>query len=422
MDKRLHSFRLGLIVILILANTGCTSLVKEGESQQDKDLDHQPFNVSDQLLFSQEEILPDELQPQDSVMKTPLPSIASPAPTPSASLSKLQYSGKIKGMYVSAWNMKGKGYERISNMLRETDLNAVVVDVKNDFGKVTYPSAVKQVQEIGADSSPIIGQLKEQLAELKTENIYTIARIVVFKDPALAAAIPDYAIHHKNGDVWFDPKGIAWVDPFREEVWDYNIALAKEAVSLGFDEIQFDYVRFPENAAKVDQQVQYHKTGPKYEAIEGFLHKAKGELRNTIVSADVFGLTTSSKDDMGIGQRWEAISQIVDVICPMTYPSHYGKGIYGVANPDLEPYTVVFKALQDAIARNQAADAQDVTTLGQNAPMAQIRPWYQDFTATWVKPHANYTDKEVREQIRAGADNGVEEFLLWNPAGKYTYR
>lgn len=343
-----------------------------------------------------------------------------PSPIPYETPPRRQACGnslQVRGVYVSAWNMNGKGYKRIMRLLDQTDLNAMVIDVKNDTGRVTYPTAIKQAQELNAGTSVIIPNLQEKLKDLKSRNIYTIARIVVFKDPLLAAQVPDYAIHRKNGGIWKDPKGVAWVDPYHEEVWKYNIAVAKEAAAMGFDEIQFDYVRFPENEAQVDREVQYRSTTlSKEQAIETFLGRVGEEIKDVCISADVFGLTTSSKNDMGIGQKWERLAPILDVISPMTYPSHYAKGTYGAANPDMQPYTIISGAMKDAVAKNKALSAR-----GEGTRPARIRPWYQDFTATWVKPHQVYGSQQVQEQIKAGRDHGIEEFLLWNPSGKYTY-
>lgn len=342
------------------------------------------------------------------------PQTAAPSPTPVAKPKAV----KVKGIYVSAWNMGGDKFDKMVKLVDDTDLNAMVLDVKNDSGQVTYPSGVPLVDEIQADGKNIVPDMQERVRQLKEKGIYTIARLVVFKDPYLASKKPAYAMQKKSGGVWRDPKGISWVDPYQEKVWDYNLAIAEEAAKLGFDEIQFDYVRFPDNAKKVDEQVRFQNAmgGSKADTIRQFLTRAKERLPHVTISADVFGLTTSSKDDMGIGQKWESIAPVVDVISPMIYPSHYSKGMYNIQNPDLKPYSVIAKALEDAKAGNAA-----IQTNGSGQP-ARIRPWLQDFTATWVKPHQTYSSKQVREQIQAGLDQGIDEFLLWNPSGRYSYQ
>jgi hypothetical protein len=334
-------------------------------------------------------------------------------------LDPLKENFKVKGIYVSAWNMKGTKYDKLIKLVQDTDLNAMVIDVKNDSGQVTYPSIIPLVKDIKADGKNIIPDLPDRIKYLKSNGIYTIGRVVVFKDPFLASHKPDFSMKKQGGGVWRDSKGVSWVDPYNEDVWNYNLAIAEEAAAMGFDEIQFDYVRFPDNGKKVDQQVKFQnpKGYNKMEAIQHFLARAKEQLPKAVVSADVFGLTTSSKDDMGIGQKWELIAPTVDVISPMIYPSHYSKGMYNIANPDTEPYNTVAKALQDALALNQ-----DIVGNGISSKTAKVRPWYQDFTATWVKPHLTYGAKEVREQVRAGQELGIDEFLLWNPSGQYSYK
>ncbi|WNR44599.1 putative glycoside hydrolase [Paenibacillus roseipurpureus] len=324
----------------------------------------------------------------------------------------------VKGIYVSAWSSVGSKFEQLIDLVDRTDLNTMVIDVKNDSGQVTYPSAVPLVNEIGANSHVIIQDMKAKLQRLKGKHIYTIARLVVFKDPYLSKKKPAYAMKSRNGGIWKDAKGIVWVDPFKKDVWDYNIEIAKEVASLGFDEVQFDYVRFPENGKKVDQEVQFDNPQKmtKAQDIAAFLQKAREGIGGRAdISADVFGLTTSLPDDMGIGQDWGMISKQVNYISPMLYPSHYTTGIYGVKYPDLQPYAIIHKAIQDANGKNRQLQLS-----GQ--AIAQIRPWYQDFTATWVKPHKKYGVIDVKEQIKAARELGVEQFLLWNPSSTYSYR
>lgn len=396
-----------LLMLLVFCLAGCS-----GNTAQPPKSSNQAEGQAEGL-----EVKRDQGEDTSSASPSVLPTGSTePMQTPSANPNSSDV--KVKGIYINTWNMQGQKYTKILKLLDDTDLNAVVLDVKNDSGYVTYPSNVPLVKETGADSKNILPDMQSKIKELKSKGIYTIARLVVFKDPYLAAKKPEWSMQKKKGGVWRDPKGISWVDPFQEKVWDYNIAIAGEAAALGFDEVQFDYVRFPDNAAKVDAQVQYQnpKHSDKSEAIQGFLKRAKQSLPHVRLSADVFGLTTSSKDDMGIGQKWESIVPEVDIICPMIYPSHYSKGMYGIKSPDLQPYETISKALQDASERNRTMEQGGIQGI------ARIRPWLQDFTAAWVKPHQSYTSKQVREQIRAAREQGIEEFLLWNPSGNYSYR
>ncbi|WP_240041250.1 putative glycoside hydrolase [Paenibacillus ginsengarvi] len=326
---------------------------------------------------------------------------------------------KVKGIYVSGWAAGTAKLDRLIELVEQTELNAMVIDMKTDRGQLTYDSALPMADDSGADSARMIPDISGLVAQLKEKQIYTIGRVVVFKDPYMAAVRPDWALQTKDGGVWQDSKGTSWVDPYHPEVWTYALDIAKEAASMGFDEVQFDYVRFPDNGLKVDREVVYRNPNgwAKSEAIERFLHLATEELhkRGVYVSADVFGLTASVSDDMGIGQVWNGIAPAIDVISPMIYPSHYGEGVFGIPHPDLEPYLIVQHALADGLRKN----GQLASTSPQ---VATIRPWLQDFTATWVKPHKTYDNTDVQAQIQAAEELGIEEYLLWNSASSYTFR
>ncbi|MFC5451475.1 putative glycoside hydrolase [Paenibacillus aestuarii] len=394
-----HMKWLALLVatqFVVLPAVGCSSKSEVIRSNNSSTLSEQPNATGSSPVTEQ------TLKLQAS---TTIPAIRSP-------------KVKVKGIYVSAWSAVGNKFEQLVQLVEQTDLNAMVIDVKNDSGQVTYASAVPMVNSIGANSHVIIHDLPAKLKRLKDRGIYTIARIVVFKDPYLSNKKNEYAIKSRSGGIWRDNKGVAWVDPFKEAVWDYNIQVAKEAATLGFDEIQFDYVRFPENGSKVDREVIFDnpKMRTKAQDIEAFLVKAKEAVgAQAYISADVFGLTTSSTNDMGIGQDWSMISKQVHYISPMLYPSHYTNGMYGVKAPDLQPYAIVSKAISDAnVKRSELTKT--------NPEIAEIRPWYQDFTATWVKPHKVYGKNDVYEQIKAARERGVDQFLLWNSNSNYTYR
>jgi len=322
----------------------------------------------------------------------------------------------IRGVYVSAYALQGRKWDRIQRLLDTKQINALVIDVKNDAGRFTYPSQLPAVKRIRADRGAKMKDMSALLQRLKQQDVYTIARIVTFKDPFLAAAKPEWAIRSKNGGVWRDRHGVSWVDPHREEVWDYAIDAAKEAIRLGFDEVQFDYVRFPDYAGLDRETNMANVRGEtKDQVIQRFLRRATREIHETggWVSADVFGLTTTVKNGMGIGQKWELLAPEVDTISPMIYPSHYSKGSYGVRAPDLHPYTVVREAVKDANARN--------VSLRQSVGHApKVRPWLQDFTAKWVEPHQTYDAKDVQEQIKALKEQGIRQYLLWNPSCDYS--
>ncbi|UVI30395.1 putative glycoside hydrolase [Paenibacillus spongiae] len=325
----------------------------------------------------------------------------------------------VRGIYVSGWIAGDrKRMSRLIQLVDETDLNAMVIDVKNDYGNLTYRSSLPEVKAIQADRNPLIGDIRSLLSTLRAKQIYTIGRVVVFKDPLYAQRLPSGALQKKTGGVWIDRKGKSWVDPYVRSVQEYNMKIAEEAARLGFDEIQFDYVRFPDHGPRLNEEVQFgHANGvSKAEIIGDFLRQARSRVHaaGALVSADVFGLVTSAKDDMGIGQSWQAISSTVDFISPMTYPSHYSNGMYGISQPDLHPSKVIRQAMIDANQRNGY--------LRKNGkPAAEIRPWLQSFTATWIHPHQHYGMNEIRLQIQAAKEQGVNQFLLWSSNCKYDY-
>lgn len=321
----------------------------------------------------------------------------------------------VRGVYISSYALlnRKRMYETIQ-LLDKTELNAVVLDVNSGISLVA-PSS-KGDGAFSPSRKPPAELVRERIKELKRHRAYLIARIVTFNDPAHASARPEWTLHRKDGTVWRDRKGHAWMNPYLQETWRYPLALADHAAAIGFDEVQFDYVRFPENAAKTDREVAYHNPhgSRKSEAIGKFLREAKVRAHKAGVrmSADVFGMVGSTDTDMGIGQQWEVVAPEVDVISPMIYPSHYSEGIWGIAHPDLTPAPVIVKALRDATARNAKLSASGKVP-------AKVRPWLQSFTASWVHPHQKYGEAQIREQIRAARSAGYSSYLLWNSSCRY---
>lgn len=344
---------------------------------------------------------------------------------------------EARGIYVTGWTAGTQRMNDLIDLIERTDLNAIVIDVKDDSGYLSYATSIPYMQQIGADRRPSIADLPGLLQRLRDKHIYTIGRISTFKDPVLARQQPDWALQRKDGGLWHDSKGILWSNPYDVQVWKYNIAIAKEAALLGFDEIQFDYVRFPDNTPRMNEEIAFHNPQrlSKSEAITNFLQLARDELHQVgaYVSADVFGLVTSQNTDMGIGQKWELISPVVDVISPMLYPSHYSRGAYGIDNPDASPAEVVRHAMMDAKEKNTIRLRNPVvmstnTSINKSRPSAtaesaaDIRPWLQSFTATWLPDHRHYGFDEVQLQIQALSEQGIHQFLLWNAGSWYNYK
>lgn len=322
---------------------------------------------------------------------------------------------KVKGIYVTSSSASlNKKMDELIALTKRTKINAFVIDVKEDDGTLLFKMEAGEKYNPLANRRAPIKDIEKFMKRLKENNIYTIARIVSFKDPTYAKANPDKAIISKaTGKPFTNSDGVIWVSPHDRYLWEYNVAVAKEAAKVGFDEIQFDYVRFPaSNGGKLDKELNYRNTKneSKPETIQKYLAYARKELEplGVYIAADVYGQVGSLPDDMALGQHWESVSNVVDYICPMIYPSHYGKGVYGLPVPDAYPYKTVYHCTQDSINRNANIDTP-----------AMIRPWIQAFTAKWVKGHINYGPKEIELQVQALRDLGIEDYILWSPTNKY---
>jgi hypothetical protein len=331
-----------------------------------------------------------------------------PAPAPIEVVLKRH---AVKAVYLTYYGFTDRGIRnRALDLVDRTELNALVIDVKGDRGWILYRSEVPQAIAIGAHGPATVRNFDAMMTDLKARGIYTIARIVTFKDNVLAHARPDLAIIDARTDKpWTDREQLAWVDPFREEVWDYNIALAKEAARRGFDEIQFDYVRFPTDgklsAARYSRPMTRESRLP---TIAGFLARARREIGplGAFVAADIFGYTAFNTNDTDIGQRLEEFAPHVDYLSPMVYPSGYHLGIPGYRNPVENPYHVVFESVR--LIRKRSQDHP-----------VQVRPWLQDFR-DYAFDRRIFGVNEVRAQINASDDGGGIGWMLWNARNDYT--
>lgn len=305
-----------------------------------------------------------------------------------------------KGLHLTSFilgSAKRKIY--IDSLLEDTELNTVVIDVKEIDGAI----GIKGMSNNLAFSKSIPNP-QEYVRHLKEKNIYTIARIVVFRDNVMPRKRPDMAVKTPEGELWKDYKNITWLDPYNQDAKDYVLDLAEKTADIGFDEIQFDYIRFPSdgNTRNCRYKVPRSSTTAYLEIID-FLKQAKERLASKGIktSIDVFGLTTTETTDMGIGQKIVEMTEYVDYVSPMVYPSHYAKGEYGITDPNKEPYRTVYIALQGAKKR---------------IPVEKLRPWIQDFSMKGVK----YGPQQIQEQIQACFDSGIETWMLWNASCKYT--
>lgn len=324
---------------------------------------------------------------------------------------------KIKGVYISAYVAGTQGMmDDIIRHIDETEINAVVIDVKDDNGRITFAMDTPMVNEIGAVKK-FIPDIEGLMKKLKEHNIYTIARVVAFRDPYLPEQRPELALKLPDGSIYRDNKGLAWVNPYKQEIWDYLVEVGIGAHKAGFDEVQFDYIRF--STEKGVGNVVYDEADTKgrsrTDIITEFIDYAYKKLdeEGIYVAADVFGaIIGGGVDSDTVGQRYGDMAEHLDYICPMIYPSHYGDGYFGIDHPDTEPYRTILAALQgskEALGGHEKADGQQIV----------VRPWLQDFTASYLSHHIEYGDEQVREQIQAVYDAGYEEWILWSAACRY---
>ncbi|MEO7082919.1 MAG: putative glycoside hydrolase [Gemmatimonadaceae bacterium] len=313
----------------------------------------------------------------------------------------------VRALYVNRWATQSR--RRMAKLLAtadSTEINAFVLDMKDEFG-LNYKSANADFQKnAGTASVAHVGPL---LDTLKAHHILAIARIVVFKDSVTARVHPEWTIRKADGSIWRDKKGIAWVNPYHKELWAYNIGVAEELVKMGFGEVQFDYIRFPEPYPSLPKQV-FPDAGTlsKPDALAAYLKEAKARLNALGVrsTADIFGLVASVNGALEVGQQWEKIAPNVDVVLPMVYPSHYPRGELGVAHPNAEPYKIIVTALGSARAKDKK--------LGITDP-EHVRPWLQAFT---LGPPA-YGPEQLEAEKKAVYDAGYDGWVMWNPGSIY---
>lgn len=291
-------------------------------------------------------------------------------------------------------------------LIKTTEINALVVDIKMDRGQIAYKTDNETANEIGAQNIVVIKDLGKFVSDLKKEKIYTIARIVSFKDTPFITANPHLGVKKSDGTLFKDKEGLYWIDASQRDGWEYIVSIAKESAKAGFDEIQFDYVRFPD-AKGVKFSVENNQA-ERVKAISGFLEYARANLTpyNVFISADVFGYVSWHDADIDIGQRIDSIMPFVDYISPMLYPSGFNHGIPGYRNPVAANYEIVKLSLDRALQK------ADTTPLS-------YRPWLQAFR-DYAYDRRIYGEKEIRDQIRASEDFGSCGWILWNPRNVYT--
>ena len=363
----------------------------------------------------------------DAAVRVSSAPVVNPPPPPPQKLSNPPQI--MQAVYVTGYSAGTKSYLRyLSGLINDTQINAVVIDVKGSDGYVTYSSGAGDVKKYNLNDDAI-SDIDSLIRFFHDQNIYVIGRIAVFEDPIYAKSRPALAIYDKskttdvlNPVLWKDNNGLAWLDPASKDVWDYDVSLAKDAFYHGFDEINFDYVRFPTDGKTGEMGFPaYDGVTPKADVIKNFFQYLRTQLAGDKISVDLFGQTTVSKDDMGIGQVIENAFENFDYVCPMVYPSHYANGFDGFKNPAEHPYDIIKYSMDTAMSRKlayQHSQQASVSTVVPEMPIAKFRPWLQDFNMGAVYD-AGMVDQEIKAtQDSMGTD--YVGYMLWNPSNIYT--
>jgi hypothetical protein len=335
--------------------------------------------------------------------------IAEVNPSSLLPVTHIQTPKQVKALYMSGWVAGSEKFrDSLVKIVDETELNAVVIDIKDSTGRLSFDINDKMIKDIGSYENRI-KNIRALTALLHSKNIYIIGRISVFQDPYLTKLKPEWAVKKlSDGGIWKDRKGLSFLNPTNKNVHEYIKAISLASYGEGFDEINLDYIRYPSDGNIKDINYNLKDGKTRADNIEDFFKYISTEIKkidNIPLSGDIFGLTTEATDDMGIGQVWEKAIPYFDFVCPMVYPSHYPTGYSGYKNPALYPYEVINKALISAVTKSKAIN-QDIT---------KIRPWLQDFDLG-----ATYTKDMIKKQINATYDNGLTSWMLWDPSNKYT--
>jgi hypothetical protein len=340
----------------------------------------------------------------DTAVRARVPALAHPTPPVLDSLIKGTLP--IRGLYVYRFAANARRMKKLLAIADTTEINAFVIDVKDEFGLNFNPTDPLLKKNAGKQAKAT--HLGEVVDTMRAHGILPIARIVVFKDSVTARNNPDHTIRKADGTPWHDKKGQTWVNPYANAIWEYNFRVADEAIKMGFGEIQFDYIRFPEPYKSLPQQVFPEQNGrTKPQVLAEFLSTARTRFAKQGVrtTADIFGLVTTVGGALEVGQKWEPISQSVDAVLPMVYPSHYPPGSFQLPHPNAAPYDVIHIAISRARERDEKLGIK-----GEH-----VRPWLQAFSLGQPK----YGPHEIEEQKRAVYDSGYDGWILWEPGTRY---
>ncbi len=344
-------------------------------------------------------------------------------------VSHLKTPDPLKALYFSSWAAgNAKFREEIFDLASSTEINAVVIDVKDYTGRISFPVSDPALLAIGS-AERRIPDIKEFIQSLHDRGIYVIGRISSFQDSFLIKVHPEWAVKTKGGEIWSDFKGVKWLDAGAKPVWDYLVAIGKEAYSVGFDELNFDYIRYPSDGNMQDISYSWDAGRSREEVMRSFFLYLREQFVSTgiPISADLFGLTTSAEGDLGIGQNILDALPFFDYVSPMVYPSHFAKGFMGYAKPSEHPYEVIKYSMGKAISKAEATTTLDriqgLDPIASTSPQLynktvfdknKLRPWLQAFDLGAV-----YTPAMIRAQIQATNDLGLTSWMLWDAGSTY---
>jgi hypothetical protein len=337
----------------------------------------------------------------------------------------------LKGIYMSSCVAATPSFRgTLIKLIDDTELNSVILDIKDFSGAISFEPETPELKDFVSNRC-VIPDIRGLIKTFHDRGIYVIGRITVFQDPLLAKRRPDIAVQKaSDGSVWKDFKGLSFMDPSSKEVWDHHILISNESYNVGFDELNYDYIRFPSDGPMKDIHFPISGSREKSDVMEDFFEFLYLAMKDSgaVLSADIFGMTTTNTDDLNIGQVWEKVIPYFDYVAPMVYPSHYPEHFNGWPNPNLVPYEIIKFSLDEAVTRTIASSTPIKTkgsiALSTTTPpvytkevfsVKKIRPWIQDFDYG-----GNYGPKEVRAQIQATYDAGLDSWMIWDPANRYT--
>jgi len=316
---------------------------------------------------------------------------------------------QIRAIYMTSWVGSSRSLRNnLIDFINDSLINAIVLDIKDYSGVISFDIDNELIDKYGTDSNRI-PDIYEFIQKLHENNIYVIGRVTIFQDPLLAEKAPYLAMKKiSDGQTWKDKKGLAFLDPSKQEVWEYIVAIAEESYELGFDEINFDYIRFPSDGNMEDLQYNLAEGEQRVDVLRKLYKYLNAELsleKSIPISADLFGMTTTNTDDLGIGQNLEDALRYFDFVAPMVYPSHYPRGFNGYSNPAQFPYEIIKKSMNDGVVRAH--------NLGVS--VKKLRPWIQDFDLG-----TTYDKAKIHAQLQAMYEVGLDSYMVWDPKNQYT--